>query len=50
MDSRHRKPNPLLPKSQVNRQIVRAEALDDDIDRLTGTSLDKGVGQVKVAR
>ena len=30
-------------KSQVNRHIARAEALGDDIDRLVGTSLDKGV-------
>lgn len=30
-------------KSQVNRHIARAEALGDDIDRLAGTSLDKGV-------
>ena len=30
-------------KAQVNRHIVRAEALGDDLDRLAGTSLDKGV-------
>lgn len=30
-------------KSQVNRHVAHAEALGDDIDRLTGTSLDKGV-------
>ena len=30
-------------KSQVNRHIARAEALGDDIDRIQGTSLDKGV-------
>lgn len=30
-------------KSQVNRHVARAEALGDDLDRLAGTSLDKGV-------
>jgi hypothetical protein len=31
-------------KSQINRHIARAEALGDDLlDRITGTSLDKGV-------
>ena len=30
-------------KSQVNRHIARADALGDDLDKVTGTSLDKGV-------
>ena len=30
-------------KSQINRYIARAEALGDDINRVVGTSLDKGV-------
>lgn len=30
-------------KSQINRHIARADALGDDLDRLVGTSLDKGV-------
>lgn len=30
-------------KSQINRHLARAEALGDDLDRVTGTSLDKGV-------
>ena len=30
-------------KSQINRHIARAEALGDDINRVVGTSLDKGV-------
>ncbi|WP_299146737.1 hypothetical protein [uncultured Comamonas sp.] len=30
-------------KSQINRHVARAEALGDDLQRVTGTSLDKGV-------
>lgn len=30
-------------KSQINRHLARAEALGDDLDKVTGTSLDKGV-------
>lgn len=30
-------------KSQINRHIARAEALGDDLDKVAGTSLDKGV-------
>lgn len=30
-------------KSQINRHVARAEALGDDLPRLVGTSLDKGV-------
>ncbi|WP_186079329.1 ParB N-terminal domain-containing protein [Burkholderia gladioli] len=30
-------------KSDINRHVARAEALGDDIERLVGTSLDKGV-------
>ncbi len=30
-------------KSQINRHVARAEALGDDLPRVTGTSLDKGV-------
>lgn len=30
-------------KAQVNRHLARAEALGDDLDEITGTSLDKGV-------
>ena len=30
-------------KRDVNRHIARAEALGDDLDKVTGTSLDKGV-------
>lgn len=30
-------------KSQINRHLARAEALGDDLPRVTGTSLDKGV-------
>jgi len=30
-------------KSQINRHVARAEALGDDLDKVTGTSLDKGV-------
>lgn len=30
-------------KSQINRHLARADALGDDLDRITGTSLDKGV-------
>ena len=30
-------------KSQVNRHIARADALGNDLDRVAGTSLDKGV-------
>lgn len=30
-------------KSQINRHFARAEALGDDLDKVTGTSLDKGV-------
>lgn len=33
----------------INRHVCRAEALDDDIDRLAGTSLDKGVEPDKVS-
>lgn len=31
-------------KSQINRHIARAEALGDDLDKVAGTSLDKGWG------
>ena len=34
----------------IQRHIARAEALGDDIDRLAGTSLDKGVEPDKVSR
>lgn len=30
-------------KSQINRHVARAEALGDDLDKVAGTSLDKGV-------
>ncbi|MEP6587171.1 MAG: ParB N-terminal domain-containing protein [Polaromonas sp.] len=30
-------------KSQINRHVARADALGDDLPRVTGTSLDKGV-------
>lgn len=30
-------------KRDINRQIARAEALGDDLNRIAGTSLDKGV-------
>ena len=30
-------------KATINRHLARAEALGDDIDKVTGTSLDKGV-------
>ena len=30
-------------KRDVNRHLARAEALGDDLDKVTGTSLDKGV-------
>lgn len=30
-------------KSQINRHLARAEVLGDDLDKVTGTSLDKGV-------
>lgn len=30
-------------KSQINRRVAIAEALGDDLDKVTGTSLDKGV-------
>lgn len=30
-------------KSQINRHLARAEALGDDLDKVAGTSLDKGV-------
>lgn len=30
-------------KRDVNRHLARAEALGDDLPRVTGTSLDKGV-------
>ena len=30
-------------KSQINRHVARAEALGDDLPRVTGTSLEKGV-------
>jgi len=30
-------------KSQINRHLARADALGDDLERITGTSLDKGV-------
>lgn len=30
-------------KSQINRHLARAEALGDDLEKVTGTSLDKGV-------
>ena len=33
----------------IQRHIARAEALGDDIDRLAGTSLDKGVEPDKVS-
>lgn len=29
-------------KAQINRSVARAEAIGDDLLRLTGTSLDKG--------
>ena len=32
-----------MTKQAINRHIARADALGDDIDRLVGTSLDKGV-------
>ena len=32
-----------MTKSSINRYIARAEALGDTLDRVTGTSLDKGV-------
>lgn len=30
-------------KSQINRHLARAEAIGEDLERVTGTSLDKGV-------
>jgi hypothetical protein len=30
-------------KAAINRHLARAEALGDDLDKVTGTSLDKGV-------
>lgn len=30
-------------KRDINRDLARAEALGDDLDRIVGTSLDKGV-------
>ena len=32
-----------MTKQAINRHISRAEALGDDLDKVTGTSLDKGV-------
>ncbi len=32
-------------KAQINRNVARAEAIGDDLLRLTGTSLDKGYKQ-----
>ena len=31
-----------MTKQAINRHIARAEALGDDLDRMVGTSLDKG--------
>lgn len=32
-----------MTKQAINRHLARAEALGDDLDKVTGTSLDKGV-------
>ena len=32
-----------MTKQAINQHIARAEALGDDLPRVTGTSLDKGV-------
>ncbi len=32
-----------MTKQAINQHLARAEALGDDLPRVTGTSLDKGV-------
>lgn len=37
-------------KSQINRHLARAEAIGEDLERVTGTSLDKGVEMDALAK
>ena len=32
-----------MTKQAINRHVARADALGDDLERVVGTSLDKGV-------
>lgn len=38
-----------MTKRSINQHIARADALGDDLDRTTGTCLDKGVKSEKSA-